>query len=36
MTGIYLGLIFVFILAFPNFVLGSIVALIAFMLGVSF
>tara|TARA_R110000822_G_scaffold136859_1_gene274391 strand:+ start:147 stop:257 length:111 start_codon:yes stop_codon:yes gene_type:complete len=36
MTGIYLGLIFVFILAFPNFVLGSIVALIAFMFGASF
>ena len=36
MTGIYLGLIFVFILTFPNFVLGSIVALIAFMFGVSF
>ena len=36
MTGIYLGLIFVFILAFPNIVLGSVVALIAFLFGASF
>jgi len=32
----YLGLILIFILAFPKFVLGSIITLIAFMFGASF
>tara|TARA_R110000787_G_scaffold3627_2_gene14109 strand:- start:1077 stop:1187 length:111 start_codon:yes stop_codon:yes gene_type:complete len=36
MTGIYLGLVLIFILAFPKFILGAIITLIAFMFGVSF
>jgi hypothetical protein len=36
MTGVYVGLVLIFILAFPKFVLGSIITLIAFMFGASF
>jgi len=36
MTGVYLGLALIFVLAFPKFILAAIITLIAFMFGVSF